>query len=220
MKTQHNYNNKSKDELLSIIANQAKQIQLLEEMHLAYRSRLFANKSETLNHIQQSLFDEAQLPKDPEKILAAEEEIQVAPYTRKKSVGRKALPEELTRIPRIYDLSENEKICSCGSELTHIKDEKSEQLEIIPAKIYVIQHIRKKYACKQCEETIKTAKKPLLPIPRSIAASGLLSLVSTRTNFKTHRHRYSTRHVKFMGDQMRRTIVAINETIARYHFGL
>lgn len=171
-----NYNNKSKEELLSIIANQAKQIQLLEEMNLAYRSRQFANKSEKLSHIQHSLFDEAQQPKDVEKILVAEEEIQVAPYTRKK-VGRKPLPEDLVRIPRIYDLPENEKICACGCELTYIKDEKSEQLEIIPAKIYVIQHIRKKYACKQCEETIKTAKMPLLPIPRSIATSGLLSHV-------------------------------------------
>lgn len=52
MKTNPNYNNKSKEELLSIIANQAKQIQLLEEMNLAYRSRQFANKSEKLSHIQ------------------------------------------------------------------------------------------------------------------------------------------------------------------------
>ncbi|MHB1946933.1 MAG: IS66 family transposase zinc-finger binding domain-containing protein [Gammaproteobacteria bacterium] len=41
----------------------------------------------------------------------------------------------------IHDLPENEKICSCGDTLTHIKDEKYEQLEIIPAKVYVIQHI-------------------------------------------------------------------------------
>jgi transposase len=184
MKTTINYNNKSKEELLKILSEkdshiqcQAKQIQLLEEMNLAYRSRQFANKSEKLSHIQNSLFDEAQLPKEPEKIFAAEEEIKVAPYTRKKTVGRKPLPEELTRIPHIYDLHENEKTCHCGCVLTHIKDEKSEQLEIIPAKIYVIEHIRKKYACKGCEETIKTAKLPLLPIPRSIASSGLLSHV-------------------------------------------
>jgi len=122
------------------------------------------------------LFDEAELPKSIEKIQEAEEEISVASYTRK-TPGRKPLPKELPRVAKIYDLAETEKICACGCLLTHIKDEKSEQLEIIPAKIYVIEHIRKKYACKQCEETIKTAPQPLQPIPRSIASSGLLSHV-------------------------------------------
>jgi transposase len=95
------------------------------------------------------------------------------------------LPAELLRIPRIYDLTESEKVCSCGCELTHIKDEKSEQLEIIPAKVYVIEHTRKKYACKQCQITMKLAKQPLSPIPRSIAASGLLSHVLV-SKFQDH----------------------------------
>jgi transposase len=80
-------------------------------------------------------------------------------------------------LPRIYDLTEAEKICSCGSELTYLTDEKSEQLKYVPAKIYVIEHIKKKYVCKQCEATIKIAKMPAPPIPRSMAASGLLSYV-------------------------------------------
>lgn len=138
----------------------------------------FAIKSEKSSAEQISLFDEATLPKSPEKIIAVEEEIQVASYVRNKAPGRKPLPKELPRIRCIYDLEESEKICSCGCKLTHITDEKSEQLEIIPAKVYVIEHIKMKYACKTCEETIKTAIiTPPLPIPRSIAASGLLSHV-------------------------------------------
>jgi hypothetical protein len=141
MITEPNYNDKSQEELLKIIANMAKRIQFLEEQNAAYRLRQFANKSEKFNNLNQaSLFDEAELPKNPEKILAAEEEITIASYTRKKTPGRKPLPAEFLRVPRIYDLTEAEKICACGCELTHIKDEKSEQLEIIPAKIYVIEH--------------------------------------------------------------------------------
>ncbi len=34
------------------------------------------------------------------------------------------------------------------------------QLEVIPAQLRVIQHVRKRYACKGCEENIKTADKP------------------------------------------------------------
>jgi len=181
----HDYNNKSKEELLYIIEAQAKQITLLEEAILAYRHRQFANKCETSKSIQQSLFDEAQLPKSEENLLVQEEAITVASYTRSKKPGRKPLPANLPRVPRIYDLPEAEKICPCGSKLTHIKDDKTEQLEIIPAKIYVIEHIRKKYACRSCTDTIKTATAPALPIPRSIAASGLLAHVLV-SKFQDH----------------------------------
>jgi transposase len=180
MKTSDHFDKISKEDLLKIVAQQAKQIQFLEEKILAYQLRQFADKSEKMNQNQASLFDEAELTKSEEKNLAQEEEITVASYTRQNKVGRKALPAELLRVPRIYDLAQEEKVCACGCELTHIKDEKSEQLEIIPAKIYVIEHIRKKYACKRCQTTIKLA-----PIPRSIAASGLLSHVLV-SKFQDH----------------------------------
>lgn len=184
MKTHNNYNNKTREELINLLAerakqidSQAKQISILEEYILAHKHRQFGNKTEALSSIQLSIFNEAKLPKDAEKILVQESEIQVASHTRKPNVGRKALPQDLPRIPKFYDLDDADKMCGCGSHLTHIKDEKTEQLEIIPAKIYVIEHIRKKYACKICCVTIKTAAAPNLPIPRSIASSGLLSHV-------------------------------------------
>jgi hypothetical protein len=79
-------------------------------------------------------------------------------------------------VTKVYDLSDAEKVCACGCLLTHIKDEKSKQLKLFLLKFMWLS-IRKKYACKQCEETIKTAAQPLQPIPRSIAGSGLLSHV-------------------------------------------
>ena len=105
----------------------SKQIKFLEEQLLAYQLRQFANKSEKINTHQASLFDEALLPKSEEKILSQEEEITVASYVRNKKPGRKPLPKDLRRTTKIYDLSNQEKICKCGCELTHIKDEKSEQ---------------------------------------------------------------------------------------------
>jgi hypothetical protein len=69
MQTQHDLNNISKEDLINLVNQQAKQIQFLEEQVLAYQLRQFANKSEKLNHNQVSLFDEAQLPKSEEKIL-------------------------------------------------------------------------------------------------------------------------------------------------------
>lgn len=160
------------------IAELTTQVKILEEYVALAKQRQFASKSEKFNINQLSFFDEADYPKNQEAILKAEEEIQVASFTRKKP-GRKALPKEFPRKPVVHDLQEHEKICLCGYELTHIGNEKSEQLEIIPAKVYVIEHIRKKYACRKCEETIRMALLPKQPIPRSIAAPGLLSHVLT-----------------------------------------
>jgi len=109
--------------------------------------------------------------------LKKNEEITVASYKRKKT-GKKPLPTDLPRKQVIHDLTEAEKTCECGCTLTHITDEKSEQLEIIPAQVYVIENIRKKYTCKACELTIKTARAPAQIIPKSIATPSLLAHVA------------------------------------------
>ena len=44
-------------------------------------------------------------------------------------------------------------------------------------RVFDVVHIRKKYACKACEETIQTARLPKQPIPQSIASPGLLAAV-------------------------------------------
>jgi len=58
-----------------------------------------------------------------------------------------------------------------------IGEEASEQLDIIPAKVQILVHVRKKYACKQCEAGVVTAPLPPQPIPRSHASPGLLAHV-------------------------------------------
>jgi len=46
---------------------------------------------------------------------------------------------------------------------------------VVPLKVRVIQHVRKKYACKQCEDTVKTSPLPPQPVPKSMASPGLLA---------------------------------------------
>jgi transposase len=137
MKTNTAYQEKSKPELIEIIAQQSQHIDSLTELLRLYRYRQFGNKSEKIPPEQLSIFNEADMPKNAAAITEAEEEIHIASHTRKKSPGRKPLPADLPREQRIYDLQDEEKICACGHELTHIKDETCEQLEIIPAKVYV-----------------------------------------------------------------------------------
>lgn len=85
----------------------------------------------------------------------------------------------------IHDLPEEEKSCpGCGSMRHIIGQEISEQLEYVPAKLTVIEHVRLKYACRSCEQQatesgpqIVAAPKPLSPIEKGLAAPGLLSYV-------------------------------------------
>jgi transposase len=162
-------------------------VALLKEYIQLLKHQRFAQSSEryTDNNLQGCLFDEAELPTNQTEIETVEEEITIPEHTRKKA-GRKGLAKELPRKQIIHDLTVDEKICSCGCELTHIGDEITEQLDIVPAKIYVIQHVCKKYACKHgCDEVIKIAKKPNQPIPKSVAAPGLLAHVLTQ-KFQYH----------------------------------
>ena len=64
-----------------------------------------------------------------------------------------------------------------GAVLQQIGEAVLEQLDIIPAQIRVLRHIRKKYACPRCDQTIKTATMPNQPIPKSRISPGLLAYV-------------------------------------------
>jgi len=55
----------------------------------------------------------------------------------------------------------------------------SEQLDYVPPKIQVLQHVRKKYACPGCEQCLKTAALPAQILPRTNAAPGLLAHLVT-----------------------------------------
>lgn len=154
---------------------------LLEQIrHL--RAQLFGRKSEKIQGGPQTLplFD---MP-EPAEEEETEEGVHIPAHTRKKR-GRKPLPESLPRIERIHDIDDADKICACGCELSRIGEEISEQLDIIPAKIQVIRHIRPKYACRNCEgvedngPTVKIAPVPPRIIPRSIATPGLLAHILT-----------------------------------------
>ena len=137
----------------------------------------YVKRSEKFDPKQLSIFDEAALDEATQVAIEAEEEtIQVASFHRKKT-GKKPLPSHFPREEIIYDLEESEKQCSCGCALTEIGEDKTEQLEIIPARFKVLVHVRKKYACKACALTIKTAELPAQPIPKSIAGPSLLAHV-------------------------------------------
>ncbi len=125
---------------------------LLEEQIRLYRAMLYGRKSEKNNEAEKNqlgLFNEAEETASLSSLEEKPQEITVPSHIRKKS-GRRPLPDDLPREEVIHDLAEDEKVCACGSSLSRIGEEVSEKLDIVPARVRVIKHIRYKYACKGC----------------------------------------------------------------------
>ncbi len=199
METHEKSTGKSKAELLTLIDDlqsklkekdtlvQKKDILIQEKdilikdirfrLNVALQSR-FGRKSEKqeADSLQIALFDEAIPPDNEEAIADAEREIQVPAHSRKQR-KRKAISADFPRVRKEFDIAEDEKTCVCGTELTKIGEDITERLETIPAQHYVIQEAKLKYACKSCEETVRAAKAPKMPIQKSIAGPGLLAHV-------------------------------------------
>jgi len=163
------------------ILSQQQRIDHLEEFIRLQKHRQFAARSEKASG-QGELFDEAEDLIDVEE---TEPEIQTdassAQLTKASTVksGRKPLPADLPRVRIEYDLPESERHCPCGCQRTLIGEETSEQLDIVPAKVRVLVHVRKKYVCKACEEGVQLAPLPPQPIPKSMASPGLLAYIAT-----------------------------------------
>jgi len=152
---------------------EAQVLTLREQLNLAL-ARRYAASSEKISPDQYLLFDEAETDTEIEW---EDDEVIVPAHTRKKG-GRKKLPDTLPRVEVVHELSDEERICPHdGATLSEIGAVTSEQLDIIPAKIQVIRHIRKQYACK-CGQCIKTAALPKQPIPKSMASPGLLAHIA------------------------------------------
>lgn len=173
--------------LLALIGKHESTIHNLQHQLHLFRTARFGRKSEK-NVVAEQMamqFDEA-VPVEEIKEQETAQESETITYTRnKKGTGRKALPKSLPYVEQIHDLSDEEKQCDCGCALTHIKDEITEQLDVLPQITFRVVHIRKKYACKNCEETIRTAKLPKQPIDKAIATPGLLAAI-INSKFNCH----------------------------------
>lgn len=89
--------------------------------------------------------------------------------------GRKSLPRELPRKVMKHELPEEQRQCPhCEGNLHCIGKDVSEQLDYIPAQLWVIEHRRYKYGCRCCQK-ITMAPQPANPIHKGLAGCGLLA---------------------------------------------
>jgi transposase len=158
-------------------------IHYLEERIRLLQNELFGRKTE-----KRYPQDDRQLPIFEADIQENSPDIETAtiivPAHQRKKRGRKPLPDSLPRLDVIHDLCDEEKVCECGAQMSRIGHESCEKLDYIPAKVRVLNHIRYKYACKNCEgiesngPTVKIAPAPAQLIPKSMASEGLVAHIA------------------------------------------
>lgn len=165
----------------ALIEAQEKRIALLEEIVRFEKLKKYGSSSEQ-SPDQHDMFNEAELVEAANQLAEASEPALVfeASSRTRTEKGRQPLAPGLPRIRIEHDISETDKTCACGCQRVAIGEECSEQLDVILAKIQVLVHARKKYACPCCEDGVQTARLPAQPIPESNASAGLLTHIATQ----------------------------------------
>jgi len=175
-------------------------VQLLEELQKAHGRlerqehhmdlllrRLYGSTSEKIDPRQGVLFDtqegEAAATASPSSPPAA-----ASPVSKNRHQhGRGRVPDKIERKEEIHDLTEAEMAAMGGAEnLVELPPERSEQLDWRPSTLFVVVHVRKKYARKMplpesgltlAEQNVGLARKPPEAIPGASAGPGLMAQV-------------------------------------------
>jgi len=145
-----------------------------EQIRLMQRQK-FGAKSEQADPNQLSFFNdpEAEATEDAKEPKMS----QVKPPKQKKQTGRKEqLTASLPKETVTYTLTAEEQVCPvCHEPLHEMKKIVRKELEIIPAKVFVKEHIQQVYSCRNCEQhAIHT---PILsaPMPAPLISGSILS---------------------------------------------
>jgi transposase len=148
-------------------------ILVLEERLRLMRIEKYGAGGEKLSQAQMQLFDLE--PFISEMTEQAESEFAPAYRSSKKSAkhpGRKEFPASLPRVERVLPCSSDQRVCKrCGEATVVIGYEESSQLDVEPAKYFVLVTKREKRACRSCEDLGVVSA----PLPRRIIEKCLAS---------------------------------------------
>ena len=187
-------------------------VSLLEERLKSHLRQLFDAKSEVRGSEQKDLFfneAEALAPSGTPVAEEVAEPVEIPAHTRQKR-GRKPLDLHIPRDIARHELPELERVCAHdGTALVEIGVEISEQLDIIPQQVRVIQHQRVKYACPCCDQGIKVTPAPARIIPKGLLTESALAWVVTSKYMDAlPLYRLAALLGRFGGDLSRNTLAA------------
>jgi transposase len=150
-------------------------IQSLEEQLRLQRIKKYGPGSEKLSDAQLQLLDfepgvsnaEVQAESGREPLPAP-----AKPQRSRKHPGRQQLPAGLPRVERTIACTPEQCTCkACGQETVVIGHDVSEQLDVEPAKYFVVVTKREKRVCKRCEEAgVVAAQAPERIIEKSLVS--------------------------------------------------
>ncbi|SHF88124.1 transposase [Modicisalibacter ilicicola DSM 19980] len=183
------------DRLLALMARKEAQWEaakqsLFEQFRLA-TERQFGPSTEKywveqgdllINEAEAAVDEEDAVEADGSDVDVTDESPAAEPEAAKRRTrgGRVALPPELPRVEVVHELPEATRHCAeDGTALKVIGEAISEELHVVPARVEVIRHVRRKYACPACEEGVQTAPPPAKLLPKSNASATLLAYVAT-----------------------------------------
>ena len=165
-------------------------LQLQKEL-LRYKKATYGPRADRLseNELAQALLEFAeeleQKPLPAESLPQGEAEPEVRRIQRRK--GRRALAnfDHLPVSTHVYELPTEQRRClCCGEQRQEIGSEESWQIEYLPGHFERLRHVRKKYACSNCEQAgenpqIEAAAKAETAIEKGFAGPGLLAFIVT-----------------------------------------
>ena len=169
-----------------VISEQQKRILILEETLRLSKIKRFAPSSEQSH--QSSLFDEAENEAeneadsdkelDLEADAASEDEQQPSSSSTKKKPGRKPFSDKLPRKQIFIRLTDEEKEGAIDTFFTKVKEE----LDIIPAKVRVLEYMQEKavfieHVEGEKQRQVKSAQMPKHPIARAMGSISLMCFV-------------------------------------------
>lgn len=180
----------------------ARAIEQLQHQLQALLRRIYGRSAEKIDPKQMVLFETLLNQLAPPTPVIPPQPVPAAPRSPMNGHGRRRLPSDLPRQKIIHDLPEDQKPCPCCGQMRHVIGQGvSEQLDYIPAKLTVIEHVRLTYACRHCEQSaaeggaqVVTAEKPVSPIEKGLAAPGLLSYVII-SKYSDHLPLYRLEHI-------------------------
>jgi transposase len=152
-------------------------VKYYEEQFRLLQHKRFCSSSEKTFPGQRELFtfDEAENEADHRK---PEPTLEQITYTRRKRVGKRE--DDLSGVPVetvIHTLPEEERICpECGSPM-HVMghSEPRREIEIIPAQIKVVEHVREVYSCRNCEKDAASVPVIKAPLPEPVIKGSIAS---------------------------------------------
>jgi len=160
-------------------ADDAAQIAHLKLMIAKLRREKFGPSAERTSR----LIDQYELQLEELEASATQDELAAEAAAAKTTVGafsrkrpaRKPFPEHLPR-ERIVEPAPESCPCCGGARLCKLGEDVTETLEVIPRQWKVIQRVRERFSCRDCEK-ITQAPAPFHVVPRGWAGPNLLAMV-------------------------------------------